>query len=106
LRVLADVIGRSLEDASAALGTFAERFLAREVELHGRLLRLAVFGGGALGSRRTRLELETNLAVLADRQERLECAPVFLRDKLCQQIGLAGREQLDHLCALDGLLQN
>src|SRR5688572_31418367 len=44
LRLFADVIRRSLEHAPATLGTFAERFLTREVELHGRLLRLAVLG--------------------------------------------------------------
>ena len=107
LRIFAHVIVKSFEDASAALRTFAKRFLAGEVQLRSRFLGLAVLRGAfASGFRRARLELEADLAVLAERKERLEGAPVLLRDELRQQIRLAGREQLDHLRAFERLLEN
>src|SRR5437763_13600229 len=92
LRLLAEVIRFAFEHPPAAAGTFADRLQAREIELGLRLL-LCVLGGLPLAL----LELETDLAVLAEHEKRLEGAAVAFGDEFIQQIGLAAGQQLLNL---------
>src|SRR5436190_11334565 len=92
LRLLAEVIRLALEHPAAAAGTFADRLLAGEIELGLRLL-LCVVSGLSLAL----LELEPDLAVLAEHEKRLEGAAVAFRDEFIQQIGPAAGQQLLNL---------
>ena len=104
LRALANVSLAAFENPLAALGAFAQRLLPGEINLWLRRRRLAVLGGRFLRLRLARLEFKAHAPVL-DHQERLE-GPALLGDELLQQIRLAGGEQLLHLLALNGPLQD
>ena len=99
LRVLAQIQVGALEHFAFALGTHAQGFLAGEINFRHRAFHLL----GELPH--ARREVEADLAVLVD-EERLELAVRLVRHEAFEQFGLALGEQLHHLRALDGLLEN
>ena len=104
LRLFAHVSRAALEHPLGAQGTLAHRLLAGEINLGLRFRGLSGFANLLAGLRLAGLELKLHVTILGD-QEGLE-RPALLGDELLQQIGLAGLQQLQHLLALDGPLQD
>ena len=101
LRILAQIVRLALKNAPAAPGTFADRLQSGEINLGFRLFLPALRGLPL-----PLLELKTNLAVLAEHEERFEPAAVSPRNEFVQQVGFAGSQQFLKLRGCDRLLED
>src|SRR4030095_14543007 len=99
--MLANVTRLSLNNFSARYWTFAERFLACEINLRDWLFRFSFLFRFWLAL----LGFEAHLFFFGQYEKRFEW-PALARNEPFKQIRFAGSEQFVHLFSLDWSLQN
>src|SRR6266403_2130868 len=99
--MLADVTRLSLKNFSAGYWTFAEGFLACEINFRDRLFRFSFL----FRFRVALLEFKADIFLVVQHEKRFEW-PALARNELFKQIRFAAREQFVHLFSLDWSLQN
>src|SRR5919106_5636586 len=99
--MLANVTRFSLKNFSAGYWTFAERFLACEINFRDRLFRFSFLFRFWLAL----LEFKADIFLVGQYEKSFEW-PALARNEPFKQIRFAAREQFVHLFSLDWSLQN